>query len=84
MDWSEWIQDVGKSTINSVVEAQYKQPFELQKMQLQALGPFGQLYSEGSAQGVQSAQAPQQAMLFGFPMWMVVVGGIAAIVMIEN
>lgn len=82
-DWSDWIQDVGKTAITSAVEAQYKQPFELQKMQLQAFGPFGQPYTEGSAQGPQSS-APVPQTLFGFPMWMVVVGGIAAIVMIEN
>lgn len=48
MDWSEWVQDVSGSLINQWGNAKFTQPYEVQKMQLQALGQLG-IYQEGQA-----------------------------------
>jgi hypothetical protein len=75
-DWSDWIQDVGKSTINTIVEAQYKSPVDLQKMQLQLLGQYGTPYVEGSTNTAAAVAAQQQAMFFGIPMPLLLIGGV--------
>jgi hypothetical protein len=72
--WETWIQDVGKSYIQTRTEAQYKAPIELQKMQLQAYGPFGQPYLEGVPNGA----VPN---IGGIPTWMVL-GGVALVVVL--
>lgn len=79
MDWSDWIQDVGGKTINTIVEAQYKSPVDIQKMQLQLLGSYGQPYYEGTptttAAPVPANAQPVQT-LFGIPMPLVLIGGL--------
>lgn len=80
-DWSSWIQDVGKSTINTVMEAKYKQPFELQRMQLAQMGPFGVPYIEGAANAPRNA-APAVA---GIPQsWLLIGAVIAAVVLLGD
>lgn len=48
MDWSSWFQQVAGNTINAATEAQFRQPYEIQKLQLQQQGPYGP-YVEGQA-----------------------------------
>jgi len=66
--WSDMLQDVGKLWATSAIQSRYTQPFEIQKMQMQAYGPYGQPYVEGQASGpvVQaSASIPQSWLLIG-------------------
>lgn len=51
MDWSDWLQDIGGSVIEKAAEARYVQPYEIQRLQLTALGSMG-TYQEGQP-GVQ-------------------------------
>ncbi len=44
--WEEWAQNVGGNVINSAVSAKYQQPYDIQKLRLQALGEVG-IYDEG-------------------------------------
>ncbi len=44
--WESWIQGVGKTVIDGYASANWTQPYELQKMQIQAQGRGG-LYTEG-------------------------------------
>ena len=53
MDWSTWVQNVGSGLIDKAASAQYTQPYEIQKLQLEALGQGG-YYNEGTA-GTRSA-----------------------------
>lgn len=46
--WQEWVQDVGGGVIGQWANAKYSQPYEVQKLQLQALGDAG-YYREGQA-----------------------------------
>ncbi len=55
MDWSTWVQDVGAGLIDKAAGAKYVQPYEIQKLQLEALGQSG-YYNEGQA-GTRAAAA---------------------------
>ncbi len=44
--WESWIQGVGSKIIGSAADAKYSQPYEIQRLRLQALGDMG-YYSEG-------------------------------------
>lgn len=46
MDWSEWVQGVSSGLINKWGDAKYVKPYEVQQMQLAALGEGG-YYREG-------------------------------------
>ena len=46
MDWSTWIQNVGGSLLEKAGSARFVQPYELQKLELEALGQGG-YYREG-------------------------------------
>lgn len=81
MEWADWIQDVGKSVITSRTEAKYKQPFEIQKMQLQAMGPFGIPYVEGQAP---TGQAGAPAAVAGIPTSWLLIGGVIALVLLAG
>lgn len=48
MDWSEWIQNIGGNLIDKAATARFVQPYELQKLELEALGQGG-YYREGQA-----------------------------------
>lgn len=56
MDWSTWVQDVSAGIIGKAAEAKYVTPYEVQKLQLQALGPGG-YYREGQAGTLMAGQA---------------------------
>lgn len=46
MSWETWIQDVAGSVIGKAADAEFTQPFELDRLRLQALGENG-YYREG-------------------------------------
>ena len=46
MDWSTWVQNVGSGLIDKAASAKYVQPYEIKKLQLEALGQTG-YYNEG-------------------------------------
>ena len=50
--WEEWVQDVGGSVINAAADAKFTQPYQIQRLQMEALGEGG-YYTEGQA-GVKS------------------------------
>lgn len=53
--WESWIQNVGGGVIDKWATATYQQPYEVQKLRIQALGENG-YYSEGQPGTVASAQ----------------------------
>lgn len=74
MDWSTWVQEVGSGLIDKAASAQYVTPYEIQKLQLQALGQQG-YYREGQA-GTMAAGA-------GFnPAWLLLIGAAVVGVML--
>lgn len=46
MSWEEWFQGVAGNVIDKAASAKYVQPYEIQRLQLQALGETG-YYTEG-------------------------------------
>jgi hypothetical protein len=48
MDWSTWVQGVSGGLIDKWGSAQFVQPYEVQKLQMQALGQLG-YFNEGQA-----------------------------------
>lgn len=48
MNWETWFQDVAGSVINKAADAKFSQPYEIDRMRLQALGETG-YYTEGQA-----------------------------------
>ena len=48
MDWSDWAQSVSGSLLNKYADSKLVQPYEIQKLQRQALGQMG-YYNEGQA-----------------------------------
>lgn len=79
MDWESWIQNIGANWANSAIDHRYNQNYTLQKMQLQALGPYGQLYEEGSA-AVPGTTTVQGSI----PTSWLLIGGIIALVMMSG
>lgn len=47
MSWEQWFQDVAGSVVKTAADAKFTQPYEIQRLQLQALGANGQYYPEG-------------------------------------
>lgn len=46
MDWSTWFQQMSGQVIGAATEARFRQPYEIQKLQLQQLGQLG-YFNEG-------------------------------------
>lgn len=74
--WESWLQGIGKTVISSAVEAKYKQPYELQKMQLQQRGMYGDPYIEGVPSFNGGAGIPAS--------WLLIGGVILAFVLVKN
>jgi hypothetical protein len=55
MAWEDWIQDIAGSVIKDASAAKFTQPYEVARLQLQALGQQG-VYNEGQP-GTKPAQA---------------------------
>ena len=73
--WESWIQDVAKNVIQTKTQAQYVAPVELDKMRLQAFGPYGQPYYEGVANA-------KPATIAGIPTTWLLLGGLVALVVV--
>lgn len=78
MEWSDWVQDVAGSVIKTAANAEYVQPYEVQKLRLQALGDLG-IYTEGQQLPRQQANA-----LGGISPTVLLIGGVVlAIVLLR-
>lgn len=79
MDWETWVQQVAGSYLKSRTDAKFQQPYELQKMRLQAYGPFGDLYQEGEP-------LTNQAGAGGIPPAWLLIGGalLVAVVLVKS
>lgn len=78
-EWSEWLQDVGKSVITAATDARFTQPYEIDKMRIQALGELG-LYNEGQA----GAKPVQQQGLVLSPTLLLLGGLVLLVVMMKD
>lgn len=78
-EWSEWVQDVGKSVINAATEARFVQPYEIDKMRLQALGELG-IYNEGQA----GTQRPAEQGITLSPTVLLLGLGVLAVMMLKD
>lgn len=81
MAWEQWFQDVSSSVINKAAEAKFVQPYEIDKLRIQALGELG-LYQEGQPGAAGAVQ--QRPGLFGLSQQATVLligGGLLAFLM---
>lgn len=60
--WEEWFQEVGKTVITQAADAKFKQPYEIERLRLEALGELG-TYTEGQAQQPQASGINTTTML---------------------
>ena len=56
MNWETWFQNVAGSVIDKAAQAKYVQPYEIDRLRLQALGDLG-TYTEGQAGTMPAGQA---------------------------
>jgi hypothetical protein len=78
MEWSDWFQGVGTSVINSQLALQ-QAPVEIEKLKLQAYGPYGQAYTEGQAN-----QPTVGSTVGAIPMQWLLIGGVVLLVMMND
>lgn len=77
MDWESWVQQVAGGYLKSRTDAKFQQPYELQKLKLQALGPFGDIYQEG--------QPVTQGSIGSVPPWLLIGGVVVlAVVLVKS
>jgi hypothetical protein len=55
MDWATWVQQTAGGLLQAKADATYQQPYEIEKLRLQALGDTG-VYNEGQT-GVSTTQS---------------------------
>lgn len=86
MEWGDFIQQAAGKYLDTRIEAEYKQPFELQKMQLMAYGPYGNPYLEGQAsQSAAQAAAARANGIAGIPQsWLLIGGAVLLVVMLAD
>jgi hypothetical protein len=77
MDWTTWLQDVSKNTIDAAVKARYQQPYDIQRLQLEALGQNG-YYVEGQTGAIRQTQ--QQIN----PTILLLIAGVVAVMMLKS
>lgn len=68
--WEGWFQRVGGNVVDAWASATYSQPYEIQKLRLQALGSTGAYYAEGQP-------TPPRGNLGGITPAMLLLGGAA-------
>jgi hypothetical protein len=73
--WEEWAQQVGGKIINSAADAKFTQPYELQKLQLEALGSTG-VYTEGQPQATANSGLN--------PTWLLIGGAVVVLLMLRD
>lgn len=77
MSWQEIAQDWGSKVLDAAIDYKVTQPYEIKKLQLQALGDFG-YYIEGQPGTMQRTAAapvaiPTSLLLIGAVVLLVVV-----------
>lgn len=77
-EWSDWVQDVAGSVIKDASNSKYVQPYDVQKLKLEALGNLG-VYTEGQA-GI----ANKNAMAGISPMVLLIGAAVLAVVLLKN
>lgn len=75
MAWEQWFQDVGASVINKAADAKFTQPYEIDRLRLEALGELGP-YTEGQAQTRQDAGIN--------PTWLLIGAAVVAVLMLRD
>lgn len=81
MDWFTWAQDVAGGVISKAADAKFVQPYEIEKLRLQALGDLG-VYTEGQPG---TRQPAQPAGLTINPTTMLLIGGaVLAVMMLRD
>lgn len=83
MEFQDWMQQVAGSVIETKMQAQYVQPFEIEKMKLQAYGPYGQPYLEGIANSA-PGQVLAAQIVPGVPNWVLIGGAVLAVVLLGD
>lgn len=78
MDWSQWVQGVAGGVVTRAADAKWVQPYEIQKLQLQALGQLG-MYQEGQAQ----LTANRQGLTIS-PAMLLIGAGLVAVLMMKD
>lgn len=77
--WEDWIQNVGGKVIGAAADAKYQQPYEVQRLRIEALGDAG-YYAEGQAGTVRQSGAA------GLSPTMLLLGGavLLAVVLLKD
>lgn len=70
-NWAAWFQQIGGQVIGAAANAQYTQPYEIQKMRIQSLGERG-YYTEGKPGIQQATTGISPLMLMGGALLLVV------------
>ncbi|MGA8787245.1 MAG: hypothetical protein WB542_18115 [Polaromonas sp.] len=70
--WETWIQNIGGQVIGAATAAQYTQPYDIQRMKIQALGQQG-YYTEGKPGIQQAPSGISPVMIIGGAMLLMVV-----------
>lgn len=80
MEWSDWFQQQAGNILGAAAQAKYVQPYEVQKLRLQALGEAG-IYEEGQP----GTQRPGGGIA-GISPSMLLIGGavILAVVLLKD
>jgi hypothetical protein len=72
--WESWFQGVAGKVIGAAADAKYSQPYEIDKLRIQALGDMG-YYNEGQAGTIRQA-----GTVAGIPTGtLLLIGGIALV-----
>jgi hypothetical protein len=81
MEWGDWFQGVAGSVIDRAAQAKYVQPYEIDKLRLQALGDMG-YYTEGAP--VTGAQQGTAVVGISPPMIMMMAAGLVLVMMMKD
>lgn len=92
VDFSGWLAKLGDTaldltqyTVKRRIDAQYVQPFEIQRMKIQSLGADGMLYEQGYPTGQGDVVDPSGGLhLSGSTMMLLLLGGVFLLVMAEG
>ncbi len=77
-DWSTFIQGVAGNLAGAAIDAKYRAPIDLQKLKLQAYGPYGEPYIEGVA-------TPAQTGFAGIPpLYLLLGAGLFAVLLLKD
>lgn len=80
MDWSTWVQDVSGTILKGAADAQFKQPYEIERLKIQQQGQNGQMYQEGQPT---TTPAPAGGLVLT-PGLLMLVGVVVLVVMLRD